>query len=132
MSPVIEPSGTQTVAITKDERAFFAQLGTRVADLRKAQSITQVQLAETLGVSQQTVNAYEMGHRRIPVSSLPLLATTLAVTMEELVGSPQSAAKKRGPAPKLQQQIERIQQLPKTQQRFVMQMLDTVLAQQSR
>jgi len=39
---------------------------------------------------------------------------------------------KRGPAPKLQQQIERIQKLPKTQQRFVMQMLDTVLAQQSR
>lgn len=52
--------------------------------------------------------------------------------MEELIGSPQSAAKKRGPASKLQQQIERIQQLPKTQQRFVMQMLDTVLAQQSR
>lgn len=120
------------MAITKDERAFFAQLGTRVAELRKAQNITQVQLAETLGVSQQTVNAYEMGHRRIPVSSLPLLATTLAVSMEQLIGSPQSAAKKRGPTSKLQQQIERIQQLPKTQQRFVMQMLDTVLAQQSR
>jgi transcriptional regulator with XRE-family HTH domain len=118
--------------MTKDKRSFFAQLGTRVADLRKVQNITQVQLAETLGVSQQTVNAYEMGHRRIPVSSLPSLASTLAVTMEELVGSPHNAAKKRGPGPKLQQQIERIQQLPKTQQRFVMQILDTVLAQQSR
>jgi len=123
---------TAAVAITQDERAFFAQLGTRVAELRKASNITQVQLAETLGVSQQTVNAYEMGHRRIPVSTLPLLATTLAVPMEELVGAPQRAAKKRGPAPKLQQQIERIQQLPKAQQRFVIQMLDTVLAQQSR
>ena len=128
----IELERTQTVAITQDERAFFAQLGTRVAELRKANNITQVQLAETLGVSQQTVNAYEMGHRRIPVSTLPLLASTLAVPMEELVGAPQRAAKKRGPAPKLQQQIERIQQLPKAQQRFVIQMLDTVLAQQSR
>lgn len=128
----VEPSGNQAVAITKDERAFFAQLGTRVAELRKTQAITQVQLAETLGVSQQTVNAYEMGHRRIPVSSLPLLATTLAVSMEELIGSPHSTAKKRGSTPLLQQQIERIQQLPKTQQRFVMQMLNTVLAQQSR
>ena len=36
---------------------------------------------------------------------------------------------KRGPAPKIQQQLERISQLPKTQQRLVMQMLEGVLAQ---
>jgi hypothetical protein len=34
--------------------------------------------------------------------------------------------------PKIQQQMERIQRLPKAQQRFVMQMIDTVLAQQGR
>jgi hypothetical protein len=39
---------------------------------------------------------------------------------------------KRGPAPKLQQQIERIQQLPRPQQKFVMRMLDTVLQQAGR
>jgi hypothetical protein len=39
---------------------------------------------------------------------------------------------KRGPAPKLLQQMERIQRLPKAQQRFVMQMIDTVLAKQDR
>jgi hypothetical protein len=39
---------------------------------------------------------------------------------------------KRGPAPKPQQQIERIQQLPRSKQRFVIEMLDTVLAQASR
>jgi transcriptional regulator with XRE-family HTH domain len=122
-----------TVAISQDERAFFTQLGARVAELRKAQNITQVQLAETLGVSQQTINAYEAGHRRIPVSSLPRLADTLSVSIEELIGVPQTASgKKRGPPPKLQQQIERLQQLPKPQQRFVMQMLETVLAQQNR
>jgi hypothetical protein len=39
---------------------------------------------------------------------------------------------KRGPAPKLQQQIERIQRLPRSKERFVTEMLDTVLAQASR
>lgn len=121
-----------TVAISKEDRAFFAQLGARIASLRKAQSITQVQLAEALEISQQTMNAYEMGHRRVPVSALPRLARTLGVSVEELLGDDSAAAKKRGPAPKLLQQIERIQQLPRTQQRFVMQMLDTVLAQQGR
>jgi hypothetical protein len=34
--------------------------------------------------------------------------------------------------PKLQQHMERISQLPKTQQRFVLQVLESVLAQQGR
>lgn len=53
------------------------------------------------------------------------------VTVEDLVGVPATrGACKRGPAPKLQQQLERVSALPKAQQRFVMQMLDTVLQQQ--
>ena len=121
-----------SMPIGKDEKAFFAQLGARIAEIRKAQSITQVQLAELLSVSQQTINAYEVGRRRMPLSALPTIARHLGVSIEELLGDTSAAAKKRGPAPKLQQQIERIQQLPRTRQRFVMQMIDTVLAQQSR
>lgn len=89
-----------------------------------------MQLAALLGVSQQAVNAYESGQRRVPISMLPLLADTLAVTVEELIGAPAKRTGKRGPAPKLQQQLERIAALPKAQQRLVMQMLDTVLQQQ--
>ncbi len=119
------------MAISKDERAFFERLGARIAELRKTQGITQVQFAESLNVSQQTVNAYEVGRRRMPVSALPVIAKLLGVSLEELVGEEPRAAK-RGPSPKLQQQIERIQQLPKTQQRFVMQMLEGVLSQAGR
>ena len=117
--------------IGKDEKAFFAQLGSRVAQVRKAQGITQVQLAEFLGVSQQTVTAYEVGRRRMSVSALPMLARHLGVSVEELMGE-ETPPSKRGPVPKLQQQIERIQQLPRAKQRFVMEMIDTVLSQQSR
>jgi len=75
--------------------------------------------------------AYESGHRRVPISSLPLLARTLGVTVEESIGGQTArSTAKRGPAPKLQQQLERITRLPKAQQRFVMQMIDTVLQQQ--
>ena len=123
---------TQTVALSKDKQAFFARLRSRMAELRKARNITQVQLTETVNISRQTINPYEMGPRRIPVFSSPILATTLAVSMEEPVGSPQHVAKKRDPALRLHQEIERIQQLTKTQQRLVMQVIDTVLAQQSR
>lgn len=117
-----------TVAISDDDRAFLLQLGARIARLRKEQGITQVQLAEQLGVSQQTVTAYESGKRRVPISHLPRLAALLGVSIEELIGEEPKPAK-RGPVPKLQRQIERIAALPKPQQRFVMQMLDTVLQQ---
>ena len=117
-----------TVAISDDERAFFIQLGTRINRLRKGLGITQVQLAEQLGVSQQTVTAYESGNRRVPISHLPRLAALLGTSVEALIGQPATAAK-RGPAPKLQQQLEQLGRLPKTQQRLVSQLIDTVLQQ---
>jgi hypothetical protein len=70
---------------------------------------------ETLGVPQQTVQADEMGRRRIPVSALPIVAHTLAVPLEELFGKTSRTANKRGRTSLLQQQIETISQLPKTQ-----------------
>jgi transcriptional regulator with XRE-family HTH domain len=120
------------MAISQDERGFFIALGNRIARLRKESHITQAQLAETLGVSQSTMNAYELGNRRVSLSALPTLAKTLGVSPEELLGETNAATKKRGPAPKLQQHMERISQLPKPRQRMVMEMLDAVLAQGSR
>jgi transcriptional regulator with XRE-family HTH domain len=121
----------ESVAISKDEKAFFVQLGARIAQLRKEQGITQVQLAEWLNVSQQTVNAYEVGRRRMAVSALPVIAKLLGVALEELIGE-KPAPGKRGPTPKLQQQMERINQLPKAQQKFVIKMLEGVLSQAGR
>jgi transcriptional regulator with XRE-family HTH domain len=116
--------------ITTEERDFFIALGERIAQFRKARGITQVQLAETLGVSQQTIQAYEVGRRRIQVSTLPVVARTLSVSLEDLFGESENAARsKRGPAPKWQKQIEAIAQLPKARQQFIAQMLDAVLAQ---
>lgn len=84
------------MAISASERAFFTRLGARVAELRKVRDITQVEMAETLGVSQQTINSYEVGRRRIPVSALPALARSLGVSLEELLGEDAGGARKRG------------------------------------
>lgn len=120
------------MAISTEERLFFAALGERIAALRRARNVTQAQLAETLGVSQQTIQAYEAGRRRIPVSALPVVARALSASLEDLFGETgQPARAKRGPTPKWTQQIEEIAKLPKAQQRFVAQMLDMALAQAS-
>ena len=121
----------RVVAISQEERAFFVALGARIAQLRKNANITQVQLAEFLGVSQQTVNAYEMGHRRMAISALPRLARLLGVSIEELFGEPARSGK-RGSTPQLQQKIERLSRLPKSQQKLLMQMLDGMISQAGR
>ncbi len=41
--------------MTQNDNDFFKQLGGKIASLRKEQQITQVQLAEILGISQQTM-----------------------------------------------------------------------------
>jgi transcriptional regulator with XRE-family HTH domain len=132
MGPVIEIKLGSGTPMTHDEKLFFKQLGARIAALRKDQGLTQVQLAEALDLTQQMVASYEVGRRRVPVSLLPQIAETLTVSLDELIGKKDLQPAKRGPAPKLQQQIERIQQLPRSKQRFVIEMLDTVLAQASR
>jgi transcriptional regulator with XRE-family HTH domain len=118
-----------TMAISTEDREFFVTLGERIATLRRSHDVTQVQLAEVLGVSQQTLQSYEVGRRRIPVSALPIVASTLSVSLEELFGQEQHVSKgKRGPTPKWQQQIEAIAQLPKARQRLVSEVLESMLS----
>lgn len=94
--------------------------------------MTQTQLADTIGISQQTIAHYEGGKLRIAVALLPQLAILLAVSVEEIIGDKAPAAKgKRGPTPRLQRQVELIGLLARTKQKFVMEMLDAVIQQQA-
>jgi len=116
----------------KDER-FFKDLGARVAQLRRDQGLTQTQLAERLGIAQQTLAHYEVGRLRVAASMLPALARVLGTSVEELLGqSPARAGGKRGPALRLRQQLERLSALPKPKQRAVMEVLESMLAQAAR
>ena len=125
---------------TRDE-LFFKELGARIAQARKDHGLTQQELSEQLGVAQQTLAHYEVGRTRMPASMLPTVARLLTLSLDELMGqplpratraSPATRSGKRGPASRLEQQIQAVAQLPKTKQQFVSQMLDTVLAQVGR
>lgn len=113
------------------DKEFYVELGRRIASARKENGLTQVQLAEILGISQQTMAHYEVGRLRIAVSMIPILAKVLTISYEELLADNSTRkTSKRGPTAKLQYQIEQISELPRTKQKFVMDMLDTVIQQQ--
>ena len=82
--------------------------------------------------ARRATQAYEMGRRRIPVSALPTVSRLFSVPLEDLFGETARVINKRGPASQLERSMQRISELPKTKQKFVMEMLDTVLAQAGR
>lgn len=116
------------------DKQFYQALGQRIAHYRKAVDMTQVQLAEALEISQKTLAHYEVGRLRISVEMLTTLAAKIGVSVEQLLeddalqtGS--SKAAKRGPSSLLERQIAQVSQLPRAKQKFVSEMLDTVIQQ---
>jgi transcriptional regulator with XRE-family HTH domain len=101
-------------------------MGARIAERRKSLGLTQMQLAEMIGIAQQTLAHYEIGRLRVAAALLPAFAKALNVSIEELFDESPKATK-RGPAPKLREQIERIGNLPRSKQRMLLDMLDAAI-----
>ena len=115
--------------MTRDDKTFFKKLGKRIAELRKERGMTQIQLAEALGISQQLVAAYETGDRKVPASMLPMLSKLFAVSLEQLMGM-EIRPGKSGQTAKLQRQIELIGLMPRAKQKFITEMLEAFIKQQ--
>lgn len=115
-----------------DDIKFCKKLGRNIAEHRKVNDMTQLELAEYLGISQQHLASFERGVRKIYAYQLPPLAKLFGKTIDELLGFDMSNKKLSGPVPKLQKQLEQLQALPKAKQKFVSDMLDTVIQQQNK
>ena len=116
--------------IRQESRSYFRALGAHITVLRKERGMTQAELARTLGVSQQTVFAWELGDRRVSVLMLIKLAKVFEVPVEQLMGmikSQQPANRRLSPAGI--RHAERFAQLSKTQQRFVSRIIDVLEGQ---
>ena len=121
-----QPASPRSPQIKRESRAYFAALGKRVTQLRKARGMTQAELARALGVSQQAVFAYEIGERRISVLVLERLAKLFRLNIDQFLGFAPEPVKKRRLSPRAMRHAERLQALSKTQQRFVVRIIDTL------
>jgi transcriptional regulator with XRE-family HTH domain len=69
-----------------DDDALATQAGSRLAAVRKARNVTQVQLAERLGITQSMLSKYERGDLRLHGAMLTRIAEILSVSTDELLG----------------------------------------------
>ncbi|GFE86731.1 helix-turn-helix transcriptional regulator [Steroidobacter agaridevorans] len=113
--------------IKQESRAYFKALGAHVTVLRKSRGMTQAELARAIGVSQQAVFAYELGDRRISVLVLAKLARIFSTPVGDLVGLSKQVRERKGRlSPRCIRHAERLQALSKTQQRFVVRIIDVL------
>jgi len=101
-------------------------IGKRLAQLRKARGVTQMELAKKLGLSQNAISAYERGVARISAPMLLKLADALGISAEEIIGS--KKAKDPGlPSRRILRRAQRIDRLPTRKQEVLLQTIDAFL-----
>ncbi len=84
-------------------------IGTFIAALRKAQGLTQKELAEKLDVSDKSVSRWERDEGLPDLSLIPVIAEIFDVTCDELLrGERKSAEDRNIPSPKGEKQLQRI------------------------
>ena len=69
-------------------------IGQNIARIRKEQKITQEELGERVGVSNQAVSKWENGNTSPDISLLPMIASALRVSLQELFESDNVTSKK--------------------------------------
>lgn len=62
------------------------KVGRNISELRKKHNMTQMELADRMGISFQAVSNWERGNSMPDISKLPELAELFEVTIDELLG----------------------------------------------
>jgi transcriptional regulator with XRE-family HTH domain len=102
--------------------------GKRLAAARKSKGWSQAELARRLHATRALIDYYERRAKNPTIEFVQRAAEALDVSVEELVnGEGKEIRRRPGPASKIEKQIEDIRRLPRTKQRFVSELLDTVL-----
>ena len=64
----------------------MTKIGKKICSLRKEQNMTQVELADRLGISYQAVSNWERGNSMPDISKLPELAAIFNISLDDLIG----------------------------------------------
>jgi transcriptional regulator with XRE-family HTH domain len=102
-------------------------LGQRIGRIRKERALTQVQLADKIGIIQSIISSVEGDTRKLSAEMAVRFAQALDVSMDELLGPGLRTKKERKPSRKILRRLERIETLPRMQQTAVLKMIDNAL-----
>ncbi len=105
-------------------------IGERIARLRKDRELTQVELAERLGIVQPLLSRYESGRLQLPVQLAAPLACALGVTADQLLGLERAQPPRQGTTirPRWRRRLEQIERLPTRKREALVSLIEAFLA----
>jgi len=106
--------------------------GARLAALRRAAGLTQVELAQLVGESQQNIAFWEQSEKPPRSGVLPKLAKVLGVRVEQILEGEIPQTRRAGPVGKVQKIFEQVSTLPRKQQERTVETVSALVAQYQR
>ncbi len=122
-------TGAYDRAMRKKERP---PLGQRLVELRQAAGLTQMQLAERLGVHHSNIAFWELSGTAPRGQVLPQMAQALGVSVDVLLGVTPPKPKRQAAKGRLQQVFESAAKLPRRQQGKIVEVVEAMVAQHSK
>lgn len=104
-------------------------LGQRIARLRRDRGLTQVELAERLGITQPAVSDYENDDTRLPADAVIQIARILGVSADELLGLKEATASPGGSRNRrLYRRLQEIEKLPRRDQQALLRTIEAFIS----
>lgn len=94
--------------------------GERLLQLRIEAGLSQKELADLIGETQQNIAYWEQADKPPRADTLPRLAKVLGISVEDLLNADDALPKRSGPKGKLQALFEEASELPRSQQEKLM------------
>lgn len=118
---------------TQEDKAFYVQMGKRIAEARGKAGLTQAVVSEQLGVGSQTYAHYESARLRTPVWHLRRIAEILDLPYDTLIdGTPiDTSRSKRGPRSIMENMFLQAAELPRHRQKVIQEVLEAMLQKEA-
>ena len=103
------------------------KIGKRIALIRKERGMSQLELAEKIGISRKLVTDYETGRIRIFDEMILRFAIALKVTSDTLLGLKDFNYEKPLPSLRVMRRMKEIDNLPEIKKKFILKALDDLI-----
>lgn len=132
-TPTIDHGDTRWEAVelpqkrAESGREAVETIAQRLARIRRERGMTQVELAQRLGVAQPVVSDYERGELRLHGQLIVKLSEILGVSSEELLGLKKAPSNGVLKNRRLLRRLQAIERLPRRDQQALLRTIDRFL-----
>ncbi len=127
---VSDPAYTAGMAAGRPAKFKRSAFGERLVAARQQLGLSQIQVADKLGISQQTYAGWERRTTALRPEHIAGLAGLMNVSVDHLLGRQATPKRSGGPVGRARRLFEQVSQLPRHQQQRILSLIEDLLAAQ--